>query len=103
MPADPNWLLSTVVQSTAAFVAIIAGFIISRLLALSAERSGFQTRIRDIKLQLELKLQSLDTLQKRLLEWDALDFLDSSKVMDKVIESEGQISLEDILKQVPGY
>jgi len=40
----PNSLLSTVVQSAATFVAIAAGFIISRLLALSAERSGLGLR-----------------------------------------------------------
>ena len=44
MYTDPNSLLSTVVQSAATFVAIAARFIISRLLALSAERSGLGLR-----------------------------------------------------------
>jgi hypothetical protein len=34
---DPNWLLSTIAQSTAALVAIVGGFLVSRLLALITE------------------------------------------------------------------
>src|SRR3990172_2934199 len=97
---DPNWLLSTVVQSAAAFVAIVAGFIISRLLALSSERGGFQARIRDVKLQVNIKKENIDVLEKRLLTWDAEEFLEDSNVVDKIIESEGQISLVDAMKQV---
>jgi hypothetical protein len=103
MLTDPNWLLSTVVQSTATFVAIVAGFIISRLLALSAERSGIQTKVRDIKLQLGIKKQILDDLEKRLLEMDADDFLEKSYVLNMIIESDGQISLREVLKQVTDY
>lgn len=102
MTTDPNWLLSTVVQSAAAFIAIVAGFIISRLLALSAEKSGLLSRIRDMELQLKLKVQNLSSLQEKLLRWNALDFLDDPKVMMKIIESEGQISLDDIMNQVTG-
>ena len=36
--SDPNWLLSSVAQSTAALVAIIGGLIASRLITLSGER-----------------------------------------------------------------
>jgi len=97
---DPNSLLSTVVQSAAAFVAIVAGFIISRLLALSSERGGFQTRIRDIKLQINIKKENIEVLEKRLLTWDAEDFLEDSDVVDKIIESKGQISLADAMKLV---
>lgn len=97
---DPNWLLSTVVQSAAAFVAIVAGFIISRLLALSSERGGLQTRIRDIKLQVNIKKENIDILEKRLLIWDAEDFLEDSDVVDKIIESRGQVSLTDAMNLV---
>jgi hypothetical protein len=89
MNIDPNWLLSTVVQSAAAFVAIVAGFIISRLIALSADRSGLQKRIRDMEMQRSILDTELHSRQKRLIRWNALTFLDSSKVMKKIIESEG--------------
>ena len=98
MPADPNWLLSTVAQSAAAFVAIIAGFIISRLLALSAERNGLETRIRDIVLQLKIKEENISALKKHLLDLDALDFLEDSNVFNNIIKSKGEISLIDAMK-----
>lgn len=103
MYTDPNWLLSTIVQSAAAFVAIVAGFIISRLLALSAERGGLQTRVRDIRLQLAIKKENIQTLEKRLLEWDAEDFLEDPDVLDMIIESEGQTSLADTMGRVTGH
>ena len=53
MYTDINALLSTIVQSAASFVAIVAGFIISRLLALSSERDGLLNRIRELSLHLE--------------------------------------------------
>lgn len=102
MYTDPNWLLSTVVQSAAVFVAIVAGFIISRLLALSAERSGLQTRVRDMRLQVAIKKQNLETLEKRLLDWDAEIFLENSEVLDEIIESEGEVSLAETIKRVTG-
>jgi hypothetical protein len=42
--ADANWLLSTTVQSAAAFVAIVGGLLVSRLVALTTERSGLRAR-----------------------------------------------------------
>lgn len=103
MIPDPNWLLSTVVQSAAAFVAIVSGFIISRLLALSTERGGLQKKVRDIKLQLVIKKQNLDILEKRLLKWDAENFLEDSDVLDMIIKSDGQISLAEAMRGVTGY
>jgi prefoldin subunit 5 len=97
MPPDPNWLLSTIVQSAAAFVAIIAGFIISRLLALSSDKSGLEARIRDLEVQLTVNEQNITPLQKRLLEWDARNFLEHPDVFKKIIESEGKISLTDVM------
>jgi hypothetical protein len=103
MITDPNWLLSTVVQSAAAFVAIVAGFIISRLLSLSAEKSGLQTKVRDIKLQLEIKKKILDELKQRLLEWDAENFLEDSDVLDLIIASGGKISLTEAMKRTTNH
>jgi hypothetical protein len=46
---DPNWLYSTEAQAAAALVAIIGGFLVSRLVSLSAERQGLQQRLDQIK------------------------------------------------------
>jgi hypothetical protein len=46
---DPNWLFSTEAQAAAALVAIIGGFLVSRLVALSVERQGLQRRIDQLR------------------------------------------------------
>jgi hypothetical protein len=38
--SDPNWLLSTAAQSAAALIAIIGGFLVSRVVAISSEKAG---------------------------------------------------------------
>jgi hypothetical protein len=54
-PVDPDWLLSSTVQSAAVLVAIVGGFLVSRLVTLSAERGANiqrrqeRTRLRQIK------------------------------------------------------
>ena len=42
---DPNSLLPTLAQSAAAIVAIIGGFLVSRLVALSSEREGLRRQL----------------------------------------------------------
>lgn len=47
--SDPAWLYSTVAQSTAALVAIVGGFLVSRLITLSSERANLATVLRELK------------------------------------------------------
>ena len=54
MEPDPNWLLSTTAQSSAALVAIVGGFLLSRILALATERNGLA--LREAQLRDEVKL-----------------------------------------------
>ena len=44
--SDPNWLLSTTVQASAALVGIVGGLLISRLVGLSAERAALDRQLR---------------------------------------------------------
>jgi hypothetical protein len=53
---EPNWLLSTTTQSSAALVAIVGGFLLSRVLALAAERNGLA--LGEAQLSDEVKLAS---------------------------------------------
>ena len=43
--SEPNWLLSTTVQASAALVGIVGGLLISRLVSLSAERSALERQV----------------------------------------------------------
>ena len=48
-PYDPNWLLSTTAQSTAALVGIIGGFLLSRVVAIISEKSTFIVRLHELE------------------------------------------------------
>lgn len=61
MPTDPNWLYSTIAQSSAAIVAIIGGFITATILRLTAEKQSL------VK-QLSGKRKNLDSLKKHHLD-----------------------------------
>lgn len=50
---DPGSLLSTLAQSTAVFVAIVGGFLVSRLVAISSERDGLRRRYKETRDQLK--------------------------------------------------
>ena len=52
---DPNWLLSSTAQSAAAMVAIIGGFLVSRLVTLSAERNTILQRVEDLRSRRKIK------------------------------------------------
>ncbi len=49
MTGDPNWLYSTIIQSSAAIVAIIGGFITATALSLRAERARLRRLQKDIR------------------------------------------------------
>ncbi len=63
-PTDPNSLPSTEAQSAAALVAIIGGFLVSRLVALSMERQGLERRLDEHRAE-------ADRLTRRIAESDA--------------------------------
>ena len=95
---DLNILISTVVTATAALIAIIGGFLISRVITLSSEQSGIRRKLREIKLDIHAKTQLLAEVEQNLLEEDKVDFIEShyeELIFDKV-------SLEEILKQEDG-
>ena len=72
---DLNLLIATVVTATAALIAIIGGFLISRVITLSSEQSGIRRRLREIKLDIKTKNQLLSEIEENLLEEDREDFI----------------------------
>jgi hypothetical protein len=90
---DLNTLIATIVTATAALVAIIGGFLVSRVLTLSSEQTGIKRKIREINNDIYAKQEMLKRLEKNILDEDAEDFiLDNYK--DLVFMGK---SLEDIL------
>ncbi|MCD5324763.1 MULTISPECIES: hypothetical protein [Pontibacillus] len=68
-------LITTIATSTAALVAIIGGFLVSRVLTLSSEQSGILRKVREISKDIQAKKQLLTTIDKQLLDLDAEDFI----------------------------
>lgn len=52
LATDPNWLPSTLAQATAALVAIVGGFLVSRLITLASTRSGLEQRVSSLQARL---------------------------------------------------
>ena len=62
---DPNWLYSTIAQSSAAIVAIVGGFITATILSRRAEKTSLQNELSDKKAQLKgLRSYSPPTIYK---------------------------------------
>jgi len=61
---DPNWYLSTIVQSTAALTAILGGFLISRVISLALRRNELSDR----KSYLQTRLNGFTQERDRLLD-----------------------------------
>lgn len=75
---DLNLLISTVITATAALIAIIGGFLISRVITLSSEQNGIRRKIREIELEIATKVQLFNTVSKSLLEEDQENFVSNN-------------------------
>ncbi|MED3627826.1 hypothetical protein P4478_12245 [Bacillus subtilis] len=91
---DLNGLISTITTSTAALVAIIGGFLVSRVISLSSEQTGIKRKIREIDNDLLAKKELLQNVEDYLLEDDARDFLE-----DNIIKILQQETLSEIINQ----
>ena len=65
---DPNWLLSTTAQSTAALVAIVGGFLISRAIAFSSEKSSLSKQLYEIETLLAVAKRDLELATEEVFE-----------------------------------
>jgi hypothetical protein len=96
LETDPNWLPSTLAQSTAALVAIVGGLLVSRLVGLSEER-GSLLRRRDELLarRSHVSTQFESTDRERLNR--CLDLLERHH-LDDVIKAGGSIDIDQALE-----
>ncbi len=84
--ADPNPLLSTLTQSSAVMVAIIGGFLVSKLVALSSERAGITRQLRMAEQRLALIKADYEPAHQYRLENSQSAFFDF--VLDDLIKAE---------------
>jgi|GEM_PF-3116721 len=73
---DGTPLLSTLVQSGAALVAIIAGLLIARLVALAGERSSLERRVRELAEVADARRVGYSEARRERLDNDGEDFIE---------------------------
>lgn len=96
---DLSELIATIVTSTAALIAIIGGFLISRVITLASEQSGIRRRLREMRNDIFAKEIALQDVKNDLLDEDGEDFIE---MYYKKIIFEGK-SINDIFRGEMGY
>lgn len=80
-PYDPNLFLSTTAQATAALVAIIGGFLVSRLISLVSEKSQQSQSLEELRSRRRVKDAELEkfknTVNSGIQKWFREDNLDN--------------------------
>lgn len=72
---DLDSLITTIVTSTAALIAIIGGFLVSRVISLSSEQNAIRRRIKEINGELYIKKKQKNEVHQKIIEDDADDFI----------------------------
>ena len=94
---DPNWLLATMAQSAAAMVAVIGGFLVSRVITLSAERRGLGRRVREIRETAQEKEGVLREVRQNRQDTSWSWFLDLA--VEESAKGRGNVSHEKLAKE----
>lgn len=98
-PVDPNWLLSTEAQSAAALVAIIGGFLVSRLVSLSSEREGLRRRRREVAARRDLTSDEYEKIHRARLSQSQKTFTDHH--LKDVVQAGRPSTPESLLEWIP--
>ncbi|ERN51620.1 hypothetical protein [Alkalihalophilus marmarensis] len=77
---DLNNLISTIITSTAALVAIIGGFLVSRVISLASEQNSVIRKIKEIDNDLIAKKEIINSVEKYLFEDDLNHFVSSYNI-----------------------
>lgn len=99
-------LFSTIASASASFVAIIGGFIASKLIAINTERTSILDRIADMDELIDLNKEEAKALRDELAEDDALEYIEdhiedvvAGNTLENVYESNKtqRLTYEDLL------
>lgn len=92
---DLTSLITTVASSTAALVAIIGGFLVSRVISLSSEHGGIKKRIDEVNVDILNKKDRLQIINDWLYNFDANDFA-NQETIKLIVDSK---SLQEIIDE----
>ncbi len=96
---DPNWLFSSAAQSAAALVAIVGGFLVSRVIGILAERNAASTRLYGLFGRLEQAEHRHEEVVGELRNHDFQDWF--IELEDEVIEAKGSIAAGNLISSHP--
>jgi hypothetical protein len=96
-PVDPDWLLSSTVQSAAVLVAIVGGFLVSRLVTLSAERGAIIQRRQQRNQLRQIKQAEYDEVHADRLALSSEWFVNHHQ--DQLLEARGSADVESLLEE----
>jgi len=85
--ADPNWLFSACAQTAGAIVAIVGGFLATRLVTLNSERNSLSERIRIVSRRLDDARQRRADAQRKLRKWEEKHF--SNAIVRDIVDQKG--------------
>jgi hypothetical protein len=94
---DPSWLPSTVAQSTAALVAIVGGFMVSRFVSIDSEMTGARRRLEEAEERHRVASEQRDQIQAGITRRSAREYLTDELRIDTLIVSETIPSAADLL------
>lgn len=98
-PIDPDWLLSSTVQSAAVLVAIVGGFLVSRLVTLSSERGALIRRLHHRDELRKIKKSEYDEVHAQRVGVSRDWFLDHHK--DGLLAARGNVDVDSLLDWIP--
>lgn len=97
MSPDPEWLLSTTAQSAAAMVAIVGGFLVSRVVSLATDRQGVVRRMKELAAKERLVESDLEVLHRARHQYSVESF--RRHMVDAYVKANGMLSPEEALGQ----
>lgn len=92
---DANWLLSTTAQSAAALVAIVGGFLVSRVVGLQSVREGLLHRREEVETQRHLTELDFQRVWTERHAYSARKF--RKHHLSEVIRLRGEIDVDELL------
>jgi len=99
--ADLNWFFSACAQTAGAIVAIVAGFLVTRLVSLSVERKGLAQSLARAERRLEAAEEVRTALQAEKQAREESAFRNA--IIYDIVNSKGDFDLNLLLEQHYGY
>lgn len=87
-------LLLTIAGASASVVAILGGFIASKLIAINCERDAIQNKMEEVKYQRHLKTEERDMMRRSMDEEDAICYIHNH--MEDVVSG---LALDDVYEE----